>query len=219
MAERGAKPIVVFISSPGDLANERSRLDEVVRDAAARFGRYELHLMSWRWDRDAVPGVAESAQGAVDRQIPPEYDIYVGMMCRRFGTPTPGAGSGTLDEFQTARRRFERTASPTIVFYFCAGARKPGRSLQSRKVVEFMRCYPGLFQTFDNADHLAYQFQAFLQDYCMKRLFPQPGLLQPVVSLGPWLSRFASHLDAAAASGPDFYFDYSSGRPPGCTTC
>jgi hypothetical protein len=45
-------------------------------------------------------------------------DIFLGIMSRRFGTPTDIAGSGTEEEFQLAYKRFRESGRPHILFYF-----------------------------------------------------------------------------------------------------
>jgi len=50
------------------------------------------------------------AQELVSRQVP-DYEIYVGLLCRRLGTPTERALSGTVEEFSDARQRYLDTPS------------------------------------------------------------------------------------------------------------
>ncbi|MBA3966945.1 MAG: toll/interleukin-1 receptor domain-containing protein, partial [Nitrospirales bacterium] len=47
-----------------------------------------------------------------------EYDVFVGVMWRRFGTPTKRAQSGTGEEFQRALAFYKAHGRPTIMFYF-----------------------------------------------------------------------------------------------------
>jgi formylglycine-generating enzyme required for sulfatase activity len=109
----------VFVSSPSDVATERGVLDEVVgrinrTDGHARNVRLEL----WRWEEDSVPQIGPKSQRVVDEQMPPQYDIYLGIMKHRFGTPTGRYGSGTSKEFQDALKRWGKVGSPWILFYF-----------------------------------------------------------------------------------------------------
>src|SRR4051812_17899451 len=93
--------IRVFVSSPGDVGAELERLDEVVKELNGEFTAREkvsVELRSWR--TDAVPS-AGRPQAVVTQWIG-EYHIYVGVMWRRFGTPTGVAGSGTEEEFNLA---------------------------------------------------------------------------------------------------------------------
>ena len=53
----------------------------------------------------------------IDAQTP-VYDIYLGIMATRFGTPTGRYGSGTEQEFKAALRQWKQAGSPWITFYF-----------------------------------------------------------------------------------------------------
>jgi len=91
----------LFIASPGDVASERDALDRVVREVNQTHGAplgYVIEL--WRWETHAVPGGGRP-QAVINDQIP-EYDIFIGIMWRRFGTPTGVAGSGTEEEYRIA---------------------------------------------------------------------------------------------------------------------
>ncbi len=68
----------------------------------------------------AVPGLGQYPQAVVNRQL--EYDIYIGLLGARFGTPTKSAGSGTEEEFNQAveRHRVDAT-SVRVLFYFKKG--------------------------------------------------------------------------------------------------
>ncbi|MGQ0633899.1 MAG: hypothetical protein ACT4QC_04765 [Planctomycetaceae bacterium] len=52
-------------------------------------------------------------------QIPDDYDLFIGMMWYRFGTATGRAGSGTVEEFERAKARFDRDPTTLqIMMYF-----------------------------------------------------------------------------------------------------
>ena len=61
------------------------------------------------------PGLGLDVQQVVTEQIPCDYEVYVGILCTRVGTPTPRALSGTVEEFEDARRRWLATGSPRIL--------------------------------------------------------------------------------------------------------
>jgi hypothetical protein len=85
----------IFVSSPADVHLERSILSDVVAaintTQSGDYGvRFELH----RWESDVVPQIGPGAQAVVTAQTP-NYDVYLGIMWGRFGTPTRTHGSGT----------------------------------------------------------------------------------------------------------------------------
>src|SRR5215467_10427693 len=119
--------ITVFFSSPGDVASERGRLMSILEEMRPAFARSRVVLMSWVYDTDAVPAAAAkdgSVQTVIDNQLPRNadgsiaYNLYVGLMGRRIGTPVAGVASGTVHEFNEAKASFEQTGKPHILFYF-----------------------------------------------------------------------------------------------------
>ena len=107
--------IRVFAASPGDLAEEREALAEVVEDLGHAFDG--LHVRLFRWEKDTYPAMGRP-QGVVNEQAG-DFDVFVGLMWKRFGQPTGEAGSGTEEEFNRAYERWEQTGRPPILFYFC----------------------------------------------------------------------------------------------------
>jgi hypothetical protein len=89
------------VSSPGDVAEER----EIVHEVIASINRTEswrgIQLVAFDWKKDVVSQVGPGPQLVVDRQTP-EYHIYLGIMWARFGTPTDKYPSGTVKEFRDA---------------------------------------------------------------------------------------------------------------------
>ncbi len=108
----------IFVSSPGDVADERKSVDEVV----AEFNRVQgealrIRLQVSTYNDSVVPRIGPGPQQTIDAQLPP-YDVYLGIMARRFGTPTQGYGSGTEKEFRDALATWQTTGRPWIIFYF-----------------------------------------------------------------------------------------------------
>ncbi len=109
----------IFVASPGDVTDERKRLDEVIahlRTHVAAPRGLDLELV--RWETHIRPGVAEDAQAVVNPQIG-AYDLFIGIFWNRFGTPTGRAESGTREEFDQAYARWKRDpGSLEIWIYF-----------------------------------------------------------------------------------------------------
>lgn len=110
----------VFVASPSDVDEERNCLEEVIRDlntAWARDLRIRLELV--RWETHAYPSFGEDAQAVINEQIPDDYDLFIGLMWYRFGTSTGRAGSGTVEEFERAKERFDQDPSSLqLMIYF-----------------------------------------------------------------------------------------------------
>lgn len=124
----------IFASSPGDLKKERNQLEKVVRELnltlSALVPERGLVLDLWRWEVDALREYGDRPQEVISRQAPiADFDIFIGIMWRRFGTPTAYAGSGTEEEFHAARESWKTTRRPReILFYFCQAPASPPKT-------------------------------------------------------------------------------------------
>lgn len=108
----------LFLSSPGDVGKERKHMSQIVTDVNEENGAYmDYRIELIDWETHAVPQ-AGSPQDAINEQLG-DYEIFVGIMWRRFGTPTQRAGSGTEEEFRIAYNRWKNNNSLPIMFYFC----------------------------------------------------------------------------------------------------
>ena len=108
-----------FIASPGDTIEERNACEEVFEDINNGLGKIlGFRLSSLRWEKDIYPSVGEYGQQVINEQIDGNYDLFIGIMKTRFGTPTPQAGSGTEEEFDIAYERWKNGEIDNIFFYF-----------------------------------------------------------------------------------------------------
>jgi septum formation protein len=130
----------IFVSSPGDVAQERALLDEVVDRINRVDGQeHNVRLEIFRWEVDVLPQIGPSPQEVVDEQTP-SYDIYLGIMGARFGSPTARHESGTEHELRQAWDQWRRVGAPWILFYFRDQpdvAATPEAAEQWTKVVNF----------------------------------------------------------------------------------
>jgi len=112
------KEIRVFISSPGDCDAEREAVQRVLDELNRTVGERErLFFQVIRWE-DLAPGLGNNPQAVIDEQLG-DYNVLVGIMWMRFGTPIPGgAGSGTEHEVQMAISTWTRIGEPRVMFYF-----------------------------------------------------------------------------------------------------
>jgi hypothetical protein len=138
MATR-VKKMRVFAASPSDVNEERDCLSKVVEELNRTLGRERnIVLELVRWETHVAPDMGRP-QAVVSRQVGP-FDIFVGIMWKRFGTPTGVADSGTQEEFDTAFGYWKVTRRPRIMFYFNQASytlRTPQEADQVRRVLEF----------------------------------------------------------------------------------
>ena len=108
-----------FIASPGDVSEEREACEKVFEDINNSLGKIlGFKLSSLRWENDIYPGVGEYGQQVINEQVDGNYDLFIGIMKTRFGTPTPQAGSGTEEEFNNAYEKYKNGEIDNIFFYF-----------------------------------------------------------------------------------------------------
>lgn len=118
--------IKVFISCPSDVEAEKALVKVVCEEINQRFrNRYDVSLFSLDWRQSVVPLFGPRPQGTINEQIG-EYDVFIGILWKRFGTPTGAqhsqAGldyeSGTEEEFQLAYDSWKEKQVPLINFFF-----------------------------------------------------------------------------------------------------
>lgn len=123
MPRAGILHLTVFVASPGDVRAERDHVvvaaSSINRTEGARGG---FHLDVKLPETHVRPG-AGRAQGVINEQIG-EYDMFVGLMWKRLGSPTGIAPSGTVEEYRRAYQRWARRKKnrPSVMFYFRTGA-------------------------------------------------------------------------------------------------
>ncbi|HEX8210950.1 MAG TPA: DUF4062 domain-containing protein [Longimicrobium sp.] len=110
----------LFVASPSDVAEERAVVDEVVSELNLTWSKHlALRIEVIKWETHAFPAMGADAQSVINHQIADDYDIFLGLLWTRFGTPTPRSDSGTGEEFQRAYDRFRADPSALrIMFYF-----------------------------------------------------------------------------------------------------
>ena len=112
--------IKVFVSSPNDVTDERNLLEDIVRELNNTWSKFlRLRLDLIKWETHCFPGVGNYSQEVINKEIDDDYDIFIGIMWQRFGTPTALYGSGTIEEFERAYQRYkENPDGIKIMFYF-----------------------------------------------------------------------------------------------------
>ncbi len=122
--------LTIFVSGPSDVESEKAALRPIVAELSERLTR--THAVALRvvgWPDDVRPGVNVDLQAEINSQFGAEFDIYLGILGTRFGTPTRNAGSGTEEEFDQAISRLRADSqSLRVLLYFKTGG---GGSVQA----------------------------------------------------------------------------------------
>ncbi|ANP37502.1 hypothetical protein JL2886_02613 [Phaeobacter gallaeciensis] len=150
----------VFISSPSDVSAER----DVVQDALDLVNQVTglksgFLLRPIRWEQNVVSQIGNHPQEIINTQVGDEYDIFIGILCSRFGRETEKYKSGTEEEFFNAYGRKKNGKNgPEILMYFKDPRKSeaPIEAEQFLKVAEFKEKISslGIYSDFDSHDSL-----------------------------------------------------------------
>ena len=111
--------ITVFISSPSDVSADRQIVLDEMQAWNQRNARTKGCMLSaLTWEDLVSPDIGDSGQDIVNLEIGDDYDVFLGLMWGRFGTPTNKAESGTEEEFQRALGRRKSGEALRISFFF-----------------------------------------------------------------------------------------------------
>jgi len=110
----------VFISAPSDITEEIKIIEKIIQELNKTWSEHlGISLESFYWKNDSYPDISTSAQEVINEQIDDKYDIFIGILWKKFGTPTGSACSGTEEEFTKAYDKYKREPnSIKIMFYF-----------------------------------------------------------------------------------------------------
>jgi hypothetical protein len=183
----------VLLASPGDVAEERSRMERVVSSLNRTIGDSEgVFLDLIRWETHAWPGFGEDAQDVINRDIEPG-DIFVGVLWRRIGTATKRAISGTVEEFERAHALWLRTGRPTMMLYFSTTPFYPSHEdlTQFGSVLDFkdrLREKGALYWEYDGADEFEEEVRSHLYKEVHSQIRAPSGGLDQDPSARPILA-------------------------------
>lgn len=95
------KQINLFISCPGDIKDELNSIEVIVKEFNKTFGKISNFLIQIvHWNEDTYTDIGEDGQEIINNQI--DYDILIGILWMKLGTPTKRDKSGTVEEINRA---------------------------------------------------------------------------------------------------------------------
>ncbi|NAS32024.1 hypothetical protein GTQ40_13645 [Flavobacteriaceae bacterium R38] len=103
------KQIKLFVSCPGDIVDELNSIRLVIDDINKTIGEqnsYVLKLLNWK--TDTYTQIGSDPQEVINNQIESQYDILIGLIWLRLGTPTKRDKSGTVEEINRALNNKEK---------------------------------------------------------------------------------------------------------------
>lgn len=175
----------IFLAFTSDLEKERKKLKAVI-ESLSRIAESQgliLELIDWR---QAVPNLGRPQEEIFKQTKPESWDVFVGILWHRFGTP-PGAhnsstgkafASGVEEEFKAAAELWNKYGQPRVIFYRC-GRNPPLSALdpeEFKKVKGFFdefaanRSHPGLYQTYKTVA----EFERMVRDHLEQIILGKP---------------------------------------------
>lgn len=170
------RQIKVVISCPSDVDKEKDIIISLCNTLSNHiFAKKNIHIKSIHWAKD-VPRVitGEGPQGIIDKYLEDQdYDIYIGILWKRFGDPQPNGLTPTESEFEDALKRYEKIRRPLIKFLFKTEKFYPNDEYETSQFLALQkfkkRIKPlGLYDSFTT--DLEFQEKAFvcIQDFVEK---------------------------------------------------
>lgn len=165
----------IFIASPSDVQKERKATDAVVDDLNNLIGdTYKIRLETKKWENNTYPAIGEYPQGVINDQIG-DYDIFVGIMKHKFGSPTQNAESGTEEEFNRAYDNYKNDGSckNLMLFFNKESLSQDANFEQFQKVLRFKQKLPSkgiLYREYENDSYFEKEFRTTLCS-CIKNIY------------------------------------------------
>lgn len=171
----------IFLASPSDTINERRSANQTIEEINNLLGdTLKIKFEIIKWETHATPAMGRP-QGIINKQLRIEQcDIFVGIIWKRFGTPTGEKNnkgvdyaSGTEEEFDYAYKLWLSKGKPEIYFFKSTKAPKNIKDFdvkQLDRINSFFKQFsfdcehPGLYQEYKTN----YEFKECLQRTLIK---------------------------------------------------
>ncbi|MBQ21048.1 MAG: hypothetical protein CMD31_09860 [Flavobacteriales bacterium] len=165
-----------FIGSPSDTSVEREICDKVFEEINTTIGEsMDFRIESKKWEKDVFPAFGADSQDVINKQIGSDYNIFVGIMWKKFGTPTSRAESGTEEEFLNAHKLWEKNKDIDLMFYFNKEAVELDEidTDQLKKVKQFSKKVAdlgGLYYQYNGASQFEADFKKHIQKILLNKV-------------------------------------------------
>lgn len=186
-------------------------MSSVIEDINLTYGKTrKILLEAIKWETHVRPGFGKDQQDVIFQQIGDKYDIFLGIMWGRFGSPTLHAESGTEEEFNHALSRLKASpGSVEIMCYFKSAKIPPSADTdQLAKVQAFkirVSSEGGLYSEFEDAEQFRTQVRRHLIQVIEewpKKVCSDPGTAETTTAPSLDQSHEALNREALLASWP-----------------
>lgn len=165
----------IFLASPSDLDEERFAVEEVVAELNLTYSPVNnLVIELLKWETHSAPGISNlHPQKIINHDIGNDYDLFLGIIWKKFGTQTDEAESGTQEEFNNAIKKYKLdNNSVQILFYFKNAVPKtineinPEELIKIREFKKSLNEQKMLYSEFNTVD----DFKNYLRIHIPRRL-------------------------------------------------
>lgn len=107
--------ILVFLAYISDVEDEVNATKDIVESINRGLEPLgiELDLRTWK----DVPAEFGNPQQQINRELPEKCDVFIGVVYKKWGTPTGQSDCGFREEFDIVERRYNKKGEPTILLY------------------------------------------------------------------------------------------------------
>ena len=132
--------IKVFVSCPSDVEDEKQLVRDVCDSLTAVYSETKnIQITVVDWKKDVFPEITgERTQSIINNQIG-EYDIYIGILWKRFGNKQENGLTPTEEEFEEAFRRRQKTGKPVIKLFFKRDEYSPNGTYEEQQGYEVQK--------------------------------------------------------------------------------
>jgi hypothetical protein len=144
-----------------------------------------------RWENDVRPSFGIDGQDVINKQIGNDYELFIGIMYKMFGTPTSNAGSGTEEEFNNAYDRCNRNGGDGVEIMFYFNDKAPIslsdiNTIELDKVNSFktkVSALGGLYCKYDGCDDFEKKIRKHMNDFFLEKYKKQETNTMNIYSL------------------------------------
>lgn len=183
-----ATVIPVMIASPGDVAEERELIRDIIHDwNDVNAESSKVMLAGIGWETHSSPELGSRPQELINKRILKNCDLLIGVFWTRLGTPTGKSASGTVEEIEE-----HVAAGKPAMIYFSSKPVAPQSidTEQFAKVQEIKQKWmpQGLIETYDNLEEFQKKLSKQLQLCLSKNEYLLSLVSAPQVEVTPNVS-------------------------------
>lgn len=158
-----ATVVPIMIASPGDVAEERDVIRNVIHDwNDVNAQRSKVMLAAVGWDSHASPELGARPQELINKRVLADCDLLIGVFWTRLGTPTGKSPSGTVEEIED----HVASGKPAMIYFSAKPVALESVDLEQYKLVkDIQKAWEqrGLIESYDNIEQFRQKLSKQLQ--------------------------------------------------------